>query len=71
MGKLLDVAYNIEYGAETLVQSSLNLIYLLAYQPDPGNFRMFGRSDERITCMVETRVCRKRLRHGCHPKHPL
>jgi monoamine oxidase len=47
MGQLLDVAYNIEYGAETPVQSSLNLIYLLAYQPDPGNFREFGRSDER------------------------
>src|SRR5260370_18569345 len=47
MGQLLDVAYNIEYGAETNVQSSLNLIYLLAYQPIPGNFRIFGRSDER------------------------
>ena len=47
MGQLLDVAYNIEYGAETTDQSSLNLIYLLAYQPIPGNFRMFGRSDER------------------------
>jgi monoamine oxidase len=47
MGQLLDVAYNIEYGAETTDQSSLNLIYLLAYQPIPGNFRIFGRSDER------------------------
>ncbi len=47
MGQLLDVAYNIEYGAETMAQSSLNLIYLLAYQSAPGNFRMFGRSDER------------------------
>jgi monoamine oxidase len=47
MGQLLDVAYNIEYGAESPIQSSLNLIYLLAYQPDPGNFRIFGRSDER------------------------
>ncbi len=47
MGQLLDVAYNIEYGADTAIQSSLNLIYLLAYQPIPGNFRMFGRSDER------------------------
>src|SRR6185369_522189 len=42
-----DVAYNIEYGADTPVQSALNLIYLLAYQSTPGNFRMFGRSDER------------------------
>jgi monoamine oxidase len=47
MGQLLDVAYNIEYGAETTVQSALNLVYLLAYQTMPGNFRMFGRSDER------------------------
>ncbi len=47
MGQLLDVAYNIEYGGETAVQSSLNLIYLLGFQPAPGNFRIFGRSDER------------------------
>jgi monoamine oxidase len=47
MGQLLDVAYNIEYGNVTKQQSSLNLIYLLAFQPDPGNFRIFGRSDER------------------------
>ena len=47
MGQLLDVAYNIEYGQVTTQQSSLNLIYLLAYQPVPGNFRIFGRSDER------------------------
>jgi len=47
MGRLLDVAYNTEYGNETRVQSSLNLIYLLAYQPQPGQFRIFGASDER------------------------
>jgi monoamine oxidase len=47
MGKLLDVAYNIEYGAETTTQSSLNLIYLLAFQSKPGNFSLFGQSDER------------------------
>jgi monoamine oxidase len=47
MGQLLDVAYNIEYGGETTAQSALNLIYLLGYQPIPGNFRLFGRSDER------------------------
>ncbi|HEX7746760.1 MAG TPA: NAD(P)/FAD-dependent oxidoreductase [Micromonosporaceae bacterium] len=46
-GKLLDVAYNIEYGAETTAQSSLNLLGLLAYQPSPGNFSIFGLSDER------------------------
>jgi len=47
MGQLLDVAYNIEFGANTNLQSSLNLIYLLAFQPVPGNFRIFGTSDER------------------------
>jgi monoamine oxidase len=47
MGRLLDVAYNTEYGNETKVQSSLNLIYLLAFQPQPGDFRIFGASDER------------------------
>jgi len=47
MGQLLDVAYNIEYGAETTVQSALNLVYLLGYQPVPVSFRLFGQSDER------------------------
>ena len=47
MGRLLDVAYNIEYGNLTSEQSSLNLVYLLGFQPIPGNFRIFGSSDER------------------------
>jgi len=46
LGHLLDVAYNIEYGAETSVQSSLNLIYLLAYS-GPGQLRIFGTSNEK------------------------
>jgi len=46
-GRLLDAAYNIEYGAETTDQSSLNLLYLLAYQPSPKGFAAFGVSDER------------------------
>jgi monoamine oxidase len=46
LGQLLDVAYNIEYGAETNVQSSLNLIYLLAYA-GPGQLRVFGKSNEK------------------------
>ena len=46
-GRLLDTAYTIEYGAETKDQSSLNLIYLLAYQPSPKGFAAFGVSDER------------------------
>ncbi len=47
-GKLLDVAYNIEYGADTTDQSALNLVYLLGYQASPGNFSIFGASDERF-----------------------
>jgi monoamine oxidase len=47
MGNLLDVAYNIEYGNVTTEQSSLNLVYLLGFQPMPGQFRIFGASDER------------------------
>ena len=48
MGRLLDAAYNEEYGAETRDQAALNLIYLLAYQASPGNFSIFGASDERF-----------------------
>jgi len=47
MGRLLDVAYNIEYGNVTTQQSSLNLVYLLGFSPVPGNFAIFGKSDER------------------------
>ena len=47
MGQLLDVAYNIEYGNVTKEQSSLNLIYLLGFSSNPGNFQIFGASDER------------------------
>ena len=46
LGQLLDVAYNIEYGAESSVQSSLNLVYLLGYV-GPGQLRVFGKSDEK------------------------
>jgi monoamine oxidase len=46
LGQILDIAYNIEYGAECSQQSALNLIYLLGYQ-GPGNFRVFGKSNEK------------------------
>ena len=46
LGQLLDVAYNIEYGAESNVQSALNLVYLLGYATG-GPFAVFGQSDER------------------------
>jgi monoamine oxidase len=44
--KLLDVAYTAEYGIETDRQSSLNLLMLIAPEPEP--FRIFGESDERF-----------------------
>jgi monoamine oxidase len=47
-GRLLDAAYAIEYGADTTQQSALNLVYLLAFQPDPETFEIFGESDERF-----------------------
>jgi monoamine oxidase len=46
LGRLLDVAYNIEYGAEASEQSSLNLLYLLAFSGQ-GQLRIFGPSDEK------------------------
>jgi monoamine oxidase len=46
LGQLLDVAYNIEYGAESNVQSSLNMLYLLAYVGQ-GQLRIFGPSNEK------------------------
>jgi len=48
MGLLLDAAYNIEYGAETTDQAALNLMYLLGYSASPGNFLIYGASDERF-----------------------
>jgi monoamine oxidase len=46
-GRLLDSAYNQEYGSDTTDQSALNLVYLLGYQAKPGNFQIYGASDER------------------------
>ena len=46
LGQLLDVAYNIEYGAESSTQSSLNLLYLLGYSGQ-GQLRLFGPSNEK------------------------
>ena len=46
LGRVLDIAYNIEYGAECSQQSALNLIYLLGYQ-GAGQFRVFGKSNEK------------------------
>ena len=47
MGALLDVAYNEEFGGETTDQTALNLLGLLAFHPSPGQFSLYGASDER------------------------
>jgi monoamine oxidase len=47
MGQFIDNAYNTEFGRETTDQSSLNLLYLLAFQPKSGNLSIWGPSDER------------------------
>ena len=46
LGQLLEVAYNIEYGAEPEDQSSLNMLYLLGYAGQ-GQLRLFGKSNEK------------------------
>jgi monoamine oxidase len=46
LGRLLDVAYTIEYGGESSVQSSLNMLYLIAYVGQ-GQLRLFGPSNEK------------------------
>lgn len=48
LGKLLDVAYAIEYGANARQQSALNLLYLLAFQPSNTNLDLYGESDEKF-----------------------
>jgi monoamine oxidase len=46
LGQLLDVTYNIEFGAECSDQSALNLLYLLGYSGQ-GQLRLLGRSNEK------------------------
>jgi monoamine oxidase len=47
LGQVLDVAYNIEFGAETEDQSALSLLYLLGFS-EQSTFSVFGESDERF-----------------------
>jgi monoamine oxidase len=47
MGALLDSAYLTEYGLDSTLQSSLNIVYLLGFPPKPVTFSIFGTSDER------------------------
>ncbi|MGX1887373.1 flavin monoamine oxidase family protein [Streptomyces sp. NPDC055287] len=47
LGRFVDVAYNVEYGADTTEQSALALVLLMGYQPNPGHFNVWGLSNER------------------------
>ncbi|NRD79817.1 FAD-dependent oxidoreductase [Bacillus sp. BRMEA1] len=44
-GKLLELAYTIEYGADASKQSALNLLYLLGFA-QREHFQIYGDSDE-------------------------
>ena len=46
LGQLLEVAFTIEYGADTAEQSALNLVYTLS--GSDRSFEIFGTSDERF-----------------------
>jgi monoamine oxidase len=48
LGALLDTAYVIEYGADSMEQSALNLIFLLGFQPEKRSLSVFGESDEKF-----------------------
>ncbi|MFI5804277.1 flavin monoamine oxidase family protein [Streptomyces sp. NPDC051561] len=48
LGRFFDVAYNVEYGAETTEQSALALVLLMGYQTNPGHFNIWGLSNERF-----------------------
>ncbi|GHA89143.1 flavin monoamine oxidase family protein [Streptomyces chryseus] len=47
LGRFIDVAYTVEYGADTSEQSALALVLLMGYQPNPGHFNVWGLSNER------------------------
>ena len=50
LGRYLDSAYNQEYGLDTPLQSSLNFVYLLGFQPS-GPWQIYGFSDERYSIL--------------------
>ncbi|MFP1625381.1 flavin monoamine oxidase family protein [Streptomyces sp. 5K101] len=47
LGRFIDVAYTVEYGADTAEQSALALVLLMGYQTNPGHFNVWGLSNER------------------------
>ena len=67
LGRVLDIAYNIEYGAESSEQSALNLLYLLGYSGQ-GNFRIFGPSNEKYHVRGGNDQISKRLGDALAPQ---
>lgn len=47
LGQFLDVAYNVEYGADTVDQSAFAAVCMLGWQTNPGHFNIWGGSNER------------------------
>ncbi|MYS86932.1 flavin monoamine oxidase family protein [Embleya scabrispora] len=47
LGQFLDVAYTVEYGAETVDQSAYAAVSMLGWQSNPGHFNIWGGSNER------------------------
>lgn len=60
LGQLLDVAYTIEYGGDSSTQSSLNMLYLIAYAGQ-GQLSIFGPSDEKYHVVGGNDQMAKRL----------
>ncbi|CAM5358400.1 FAD-dependent oxidoreductase [Streptomyces tanashiensis] len=70
LGRFLDVAYNVEYGADTTEQSSLALVLLMGYQTNPGNFNVWGLSDERYHVVGGNDRLPNAVARGARPRHP-
>ncbi|MGA4540650.1 flavin monoamine oxidase family protein [Uniformispora flossi] len=47
LGQFLDVAYNVEYGADTVNQAAYAGVSMLGWQTNPGHFNIWGGSNER------------------------
>ncbi|WP_331766341.1 NAD(P)/FAD-dependent oxidoreductase [Embleya sp. NBC_00896] len=47
LGQFLDVAYNVEYGADTVNQAAYSAVCMLGWQTNPGHFNIWGGSNER------------------------
>jgi monoamine oxidase len=62
LGRLLDVAYNTEFGADIGDQTSLNLLYLLGYSGG-GRLRLFGASNEKFRVQGGNDLVVQRLDH--------